>query len=67
MTTACSRQAGHCLARSAPSGVVLFMGAIAVVELVTAVLNLDTSEAFLAPVFVCVQPTAKAEAKARDR
>jgi arsenical pump membrane protein len=44
--------AGHRLARSAPSGVVLFMGAVVMVGSVTAVLNLDTSVAFLTPVLV---------------
>ena len=44
--------AGHRLARTAPSGVFLFMGAVAMVGVVTAVLNLDTSVAFLTPVLV---------------
>ena len=44
--------AGHRLARTAPNGVVLFVGAVAVVGAVTAVLNLDTSVAFLTPVLV---------------
>ena len=44
--------AGHHLARTAPSGVFLFMGAVAMVGVVTAVLNLDTSVAFLTPVLV---------------
>jgi arsenical pump membrane protein len=43
---------GHRLARTAPSGVLLFMGAVAMVGVVTAVLNLDTSVAFLTPVLV---------------
>ena len=43
---------GHRLARTAPSGVFLFMGAVAMVGVVTAVLNLDTSVAFLTPVLV---------------
>ena len=44
--------AGHRLARTAPNGVVLFVGAVAVVGAVTAALNLDTSVAFLTPVLV---------------
>jgi arsenical pump membrane protein len=44
--------AGHRLARTAPSGALLFMGAVAMVGVVTAVLNLDTSVAFLTPVLV---------------
>jgi arsenical pump membrane protein len=44
--------AGHRLARSASSGVVLFLGAVVMVGSVTAVLNLDTSVAFLTPVLV---------------
>ncbi len=44
--------AGHRLSRTAPSGVFLFMGAVAMVGVVTAVLNLDTSVAFLTPVLV---------------
>ena len=44
--------AGHRLARTAPSGVLLYMGAVAMVGVVTAVLNLDTSVAFLTPVLV---------------
>jgi arsenical pump membrane protein len=43
---------GHRLARSASSGVLLFMGAVVMVGSVTAVLNLDTSVAFLTPVLV---------------
>ena len=43
---------GHRLARTAPSGVLLFAGAVAMVGVVTAVLNLDTSVAFLTPVLV---------------
>jgi arsenical pump membrane protein len=43
---------GHHLARAAPSGVALFMGAAAIVGGVTALLNLDTSVAFLTPVLV---------------
>ncbi len=41
--------AGHQLARSAPSGPLLFIGATAVIAIVTALLNLDTSVAFLTP------------------
>src|SRR5271165_6011052 len=41
---------GHQLARLAPSGVVLFVGATVMVGVVTALLNLDTSVAFLTPV-----------------
>ena len=44
--------AGHQLARLAKSGRVLFFGATAVIGLVTALLNLDTSVAFLTPVLV---------------
>ncbi len=44
--------AGRLLARVAPSGAVLFAGAAVVVGGVTAVLNLDTSVAFLTPVLV---------------
>jgi arsenical pump membrane protein len=44
--------AGHRLARTAPSGGVLFLGAVVMVGAVTAVLNLNTSVAFLAPVLV---------------
>lgn len=44
--------AGHRLARAAPSGVALFLGAAAMVGAVTALLNLDTSVAFLTPVLV---------------
>src|SRR5436305_12773477 len=43
---------GHWLARSAPSGVVLFVGAAVMVGAVTAVLNVDTSVAFRTPVLV---------------
>jgi arsenical pump membrane protein len=43
---------GHRLARMAPNGVLLFVGAVIVVGAVTAVLNLDTSVAFLTPVLV---------------
>ena len=44
--------AGHRLARTAPNGVLLFVGAVTVVGVVTAVLNLDTSVAFLTPVLI---------------
>jgi arsenical pump membrane protein len=44
--------AGEQLARLSANGVVLFVGATVVVGTVTAVLNLDTSVAFLTPVFV---------------
>ncbi|MGA2528387.1 MAG: SLC13 family permease [Acidimicrobiales bacterium] len=44
--------AGHQLARVASSGAVLFVGATVMVAVVTAVLNLDTSVAFLTPVLV---------------
>ncbi len=44
--------AGHGLARTAPSGGVLFLGTVVMVGAVTAVLNLDTSVAFLTPVLV---------------
>jgi arsenical pump membrane protein len=44
--------AGHGLARLATNGVVLFVGAVALVVMVTTILNLDTSVAFLTPVLV---------------
>jgi arsenical pump membrane protein len=44
--------AGHLLGRTARSGWTLFIGATLLIALVTAVLNLDTSVAFLAPVLV---------------
>jgi arsenical pump membrane protein len=44
--------AGHLLARAAPSGMILFGGAMVVVGAVTALLNLDTSVAFLTPVLI---------------
>jgi arsenical pump membrane protein len=44
--------AGQQLARAAPNGSVLFVGATLLIGLVTAVLNLDTSVAFLTPVLV---------------
>ncbi len=43
---------GHLLARFSSSGVVLFAGSVALVGVVTAVLNLDTSVVFLTPVLV---------------
>ncbi|HLI14703.1 MAG TPA: SLC13 family permease [Acidimicrobiales bacterium] len=44
--------AGSAIARLAPGGGALFLGAMLVVGAVTAVLNLDTSVAFLTPVLV---------------
>jgi len=44
--------AGHQLARLSSSGIVLFAGATVMIAVVTAVLNLDTSVAFLTPVLV---------------
>lgn len=44
--------AGHRLARTARSGIAIFAGAAALVGVVTALLNLDTSVAFLTPVLV---------------
>src|SRR6202044_1322705 len=44
--------AGHLLARLSPSGFILFSGATVMIVAVTAVLNLDTSVAFLTPVLV---------------
>ena len=44
--------AGNQLARISSSGVVLFLGAALLIGVVTAVLNLDTSVAFLTPVLV---------------
>ncbi len=44
--------AGHHLARSLRTGPILFIGATAMIGLVTALLNLDTSVAFLTPVFI---------------
>jgi arsenical pump membrane protein len=44
--------AGHQLARAARNGPVLFLGAALMVGVVTAVLNLDTSVAFVTPVMV---------------
>ncbi len=43
---------GHRLARLARGGVSLYLGATAMVALVTALLNLDTSVAFLTPVLI---------------
>ena len=44
--------AGHRLARASSSGIILFAGATVMIAVVTAVLNLDTSVAFLTPVLV---------------
>jgi arsenical pump membrane protein len=44
--------AGYRLARMAPNGSLLFVGAVIMVGAVTSVLNLDTSVAFLTPVLV---------------
>jgi arsenical pump membrane protein len=44
--------AGQRLARRAPNGTVLFLGATVIVGVVTALLNLDTSVAFITPVLV---------------
>ena len=44
--------AGHRLARAAGGGAVLFLGSAVMVGVVTAILNLDTSVAFLTPVLV---------------
>lgn len=44
--------AGQRLARLAGSGTLLYAGAVVLVAVVTALLNLDTSVAFLTPVFV---------------
>ncbi len=46
------RAAGYRLARLAPNGVALFVGATVLTALVTAVLNLDTSVVFLTPVLI---------------
>ncbi len=43
---------GHQMARAAPNGTILFLGATVVIGAVTAVLNLNTSVAFLTPVLV---------------
>jgi len=44
--------AGQLLARRAPNGVLLYAGAVTLIAVVTALLNLDTSVAFLTPVFI---------------
>jgi arsenical pump membrane protein len=44
--------AGHQLARTLRNGVVLFIGAAITIGVVTALLNLDTSVAFLTPVLI---------------
>jgi len=44
--------AGQRLGRASPSSAVLFAGAVVMVGVVTAVLNLDTSVAFLTPVLI---------------
>ncbi len=44
--------AGNRLARASSSGIMLFLGATALIGVVTAVLHLDTSVAFLTPVLV---------------
>lgn len=44
--------AGQQLARRARNGVLLYAGAVLLIAVVTALLNLDTSVAFLTPVFV---------------
>lgn len=44
--------AGHRLAETARTGTVVFVGATAMIGLVTALLNLDTAVAFLTPVLV---------------
>jgi arsenical pump membrane protein len=44
--------AGQLLARHARNGVLLYAGAVLLIVVVTALLNLDTSVAFLTPVFV---------------
>ena len=46
------KAAGNRLARASSSGLLLFVGATALIGMVTAVLNLDTSVAFLTPVLV---------------
>ena len=54
---------GELLARAAPNGVLLFCGATLLVGVVTAVLNLDTSVAFLTPVLVyCARSRGEGEA-----
>ncbi len=44
--------AGQWLARQSPNGIVLYVGAVLLVLIVTTVLNLDTSVAFLTPILV---------------
>jgi arsenical pump membrane protein len=44
--------AGNRLAHAARSGIVLYIGAVAIIAVVTATLNLDTSVAFLTPVLI---------------
>jgi len=44
--------AGNSLARLSSNGVVLFLGATVMISVITALLNLDTSVAFLTPVLV---------------
>ncbi len=44
--------AGQLLARRARNGVLLYAGAVLLIAIVTALLNLDTSVAFLTPLFV---------------
>jgi arsenical pump membrane protein len=44
--------AGQRLARTARNGIVIFLGATAMVGIVTALLNLDTAVAFLTPVLI---------------
>jgi arsenical pump membrane protein len=44
--------AGGALARRAPNGLVLYVGAVVLIVSVTTVLNLDTSVAFLTPILV---------------
>jgi arsenical pump membrane protein len=44
--------AGNALARASSNGVALFLGASLIIAVVTALLNLDTSVAFLTPVLV---------------
>ncbi|HEX3617791.1 MAG TPA: SLC13 family permease [Solirubrobacteraceae bacterium] len=46
------RAAGQLLARRARNGALLYAGAVLLIAVVTALLNLDTSVAFLTPVFV---------------
>jgi arsenical pump membrane protein len=52
--------AGARLARLAPTGALLFVGAVVLVSGVTATLNLDTSVAFLTPVLVHTARTRRA-------